>query len=149
MTSCLEGGQGERVGSDLRCHRRDKMSSQVVGGRAEPNLAEYCGAKHQVKSVPFCGRQFLSLIMTFVQRATKLNLPAYHGLTEAEAINDFRNRILNNTSHYETMSEADKDFSWIKTVDGGKQVIVVFTSPLPARPAMSWLIEQGLLQRLA
>uniref|UniRef100_A0A7S4M002 6-phosphofructo-2-kinase domain-containing protein n=1 Tax=Guillardia theta TaxID=55529 RepID=A0A7S4M002_GUITH len=57
-------------------------------------------------------------------RATKLNLPTYHGMSEDSAIEDFRNRILNNTSHYQTMCEADKDFSWIKTVDGGKQVVL-------------------------
>ena len=58
-------------------------------------------------------------------RATMRNMPDYQGMDEAAAMQDFRGRIENYAKQYETLDPVlDKEYSWIKSVDGGQQVVL-------------------------
>ena len=58
-------------------------------------------------------------------RATMQNMPDYQHMTKDEALEDFHGRIQNYSEQYETLDQAlDEDFSWIKTVNGGQQVVL-------------------------
>ena len=58
-------------------------------------------------------------------RATMRNMPDYVGLDQDEALRDFHGRIDQYAKQYQPLDQTlDRGFSWIKTVDGGQQVLL-------------------------
>lgn len=58
-------------------------------------------------------------------RATMRNMPDYRDMDEAAALQDFRGRIQKYSEQYDSLDPVlDKEFSWIKSVDGGQQVVL-------------------------
>ena len=58
-------------------------------------------------------------------RASMQHMPDYQDMSEADALADFESRISNYKRQYDTLDQVlDKEFSWIKTVDGGQQVVL-------------------------
>lgn len=54
----------------------------------------------------------------------KTTSPDYHGQDPEAAAQDFRNRIRNYEKVYETIDEDEKDLTYVKMIDVGKQVII-------------------------
>ncbi len=54
----------------------------------------------------------------------KTTSPDYHGQDPEAAAMDFRNRIRNYEKVYETIDEDEKDLTYVKLIDVGKQVII-------------------------
>mmetsp|Transcript_62198 Transcript_62198/g.166902 ORF Transcript_62198/g.166902 Transcript_62198/m.166902 type:complete len:416 (-) Transcript_62198:69-1316(-) len=58
-------------------------------------------------------------------RATEAHMPDYKEFaSREEVVADYTARILNFASRYEPLGDEDKACSWIKTVDGGQQVML-------------------------
>mmetsp|Transcript_25591 Transcript_25591/g.52062 ORF Transcript_25591/g.52062 Transcript_25591/m.52062 type:complete len:494 (+) Transcript_25591:220-1701(+) len=57
-------------------------------------------------------------------KETKLHSPDYEGKDQAEAVKDFKQRIERYAANYERLGDQDSAFSWIKTVNGGQQVVL-------------------------
>lgn len=58
-------------------------------------------------------------------RTTMVKMPDYKDMSEEDGMKDFQGRIDNYAKQYEPMDQKlDKEFSWIKTVDGGQQVVL-------------------------
>lgn len=86
-------------------------------------------------------------------REVKLNMPDYKGMGAEAAVADFKKRI----DHYKTIYEPinDENLSWIRLVDGGRQVtanrvkgflatrILQFLSCLHTRPRPIYLSRHG------
>ncbi len=54
----------------------------------------------------------------------KTTSPDYQGQDPEDAAKDFRNRIRNYEKVYETIDEDEKDLTYVKLIDVGKQVII-------------------------
>lgn len=54
----------------------------------------------------------------------KTTSPDYEGQDPEVAVQDFRNRIRNYEKVYETIDEDEKDLTYVKLIDVGKQVII-------------------------
>lgn len=54
----------------------------------------------------------------------KTTSPDYQGQDPEDAARDFRNRIRNYEKVYETIDEDEKDLTYVKLIDVGKQVII-------------------------
>ena len=63
------------------------------------------------------------LIMANIMEV-KTTSPDYKGQDPEEAAKDFRNRIRNYEKVYETIDEDEKDLTYAKLIDVGKQVII-------------------------
>lgn len=89
----------------------------------------------------------------------KTTSPDYHGQDPEEAALDFRNRIRNYEKVYQTIDEDEKDLTYVKLIDVGKQVIinqirdylqsrvVYYLMNLHIRPRSIWLSRVCLLSR--
>ncbi|KAK4690624.1 hypothetical protein P7C71_g6209, partial [Lecanoromycetidae sp. Uapishka_2] len=85
----------------------------------------------------------------------KTTSPDYHGQDPEAAAQDFRNRIRNYEKVYETIDEDEKDLTYVKMIDVGKQVIinqikdylqsrvVYYLMNLHIRPRSIWLSRHG------
>ncbi|EKX50659.1 hypothetical protein GUITHDRAFT_161860 [Guillardia theta CCMP2712] len=88
-------------------------------------------------------------------RATKLSMPDYQSMEPDVAVADFKKRIAHYMQHYEPLSDQDKEYSWIKTVNGGQQVVLnkifgylpgriaSFVMNLHTSPKMIYLTRHG------
>lgn len=54
----------------------------------------------------------------------KTTSPDYQGQDPEDAARDFRNRIRNYEKVYQTIDEDEKDLTYVKLIDVGKQVII-------------------------
>jgi len=63
-------------------------------------------------------------LISYNIRETKLNMPDYSDFDPDAAVQDFKARIQTYEGHYETLDDQDKQYSWIKTVNGGQQVVL-------------------------
>jgi broad specificity phosphatase PhoE/predicted kinase len=89
-------------------------------------------------------------------RATKISSPDYVGIEADSAVRDFRARIAHYVSVYEPVN--NPDYSWIKMIDAGRQVIVnhldgylqtriaAFVMNLHLVPRPLWLSRHGQSQ---
>ncbi len=85
----------------------------------------------------------------------KTTSPDYQGQDPEAAAQDFRNRIRNYEKVYETIDEDEKDLTYVKMIDVGKQVIinqikdylqsrvVYYLMNLHIRPRSIWLSRVG------
>lgn len=85
----------------------------------------------------------------------KTTSPDYKGQDPEAAVQDFRNRILNYEKVYQTIDEDEKDLTYVKLINVGKQVIinkiqdylqsrvVYFLMNLHIRPRSIWLSRHG------
>ena len=64
-----------------------------------------------------------ALIMANIMEV-KTTSPDYKGQDPDDAARDFRNRIRNYEKVYETIDEDEKDMTYVKLIDVGKQVII-------------------------
>lgn len=88
-------------------------------------------------------------------RQNKIHSPDYAGADPEQAVADFRARIAFYESAYEPLGEAERDQSWIKLVDVGRQVVVnriegwlpsrlvPYLMNLHIQPRVIWLTRHG------